>query len=119
MTYEHISCTETIPADSDEDNNFDAQVYVGWYAEREEQDFLPAVVATHSGAISAILSGASSELSGDVQPVVASESNDLSNVTRRLILGRGNHYSDVKAPFLPAFMDKVRPQLFVFMFLCE
>ena len=63
-------------------------------------------------------SGASSELSGDVQPVVASESNDLSNVTRRLILGRGNHCSDVKAPFLPAFMDKVRPQLFVFMFLC-
>ncbi len=36
VTYEHISCTETIPADSDEDNNFDAHVQIGWYAEREE-----------------------------------------------------------------------------------
>jgi hypothetical protein len=36
VTCEHISCTETIPADSDEDLNFDAYVHVGWYAEREE-----------------------------------------------------------------------------------
>jgi hypothetical protein len=34
-TYEHISCTEIIAADSDEDNNFDAQVSIGWYSERE------------------------------------------------------------------------------------
>jgi hypothetical protein len=35
VTYEHNSCTETIPVDSDEDLNFDALVSIGWYAERE------------------------------------------------------------------------------------
>ena len=38
MRYEDSGLTETIAADSDEDNSFKAQCEVGWYASREREE---------------------------------------------------------------------------------
>ena len=108
MRYEDSGLTETIAADSDEDNSFKAQCEVGWYASREREESSVRSEAT------SVRSKATSDVDGEIRAGNSSGSSGVAHsgvgsgaMTGRLVYGRGNNHTDVAAPFLPAVMTKV------------
>ena len=105
MRYEDSGLTETIAADSDEDNSFKAQCEVGWYASREREESSVRSEAT------SVRSKATSDVDGEIRAGNSSGSSGVAHSGvgsgAMTVDGRGTDFMNICVPFQPAVKTKV------------